>query len=1151
MKFLSKMMSVVLVLVLFTGVFPVVSAQAASPAAPMKTVYSTPANAWESEALPIGNGHIGGMVFGGAGTDRIQVNEHTLWSGGPGADKNFNFGICTDSQTAKNSLNELRSLLQTIATSFTANKYARFVGDTLVADDYSYLTYDSQVKALQQPLFGTSTGFGSYQTLGDIYIRDTQSPIPVLEYVTSTAEPSFGSEVAWNLFDGDVYNKWFAGNAPGGTNALQWPVTVSWNYNIPFTLDSYSIYSANDVPERDPRDWGLWGSNDGVNFTQIETRTNVSFPDRRTGVDFSLGKTVSYKYFELRITKTSPNGSVQHAPQLSRIVLHNADASINPAQYQRGIDLDNGLAYEEYTMGGVRYNKEYFTSYPDNIMAIRLTANQSGKLNREFSLTSIQPNKTITATGDTITMTGWPSDHKDSYADNEKLIFAQQIKIIPTGGSMTATGDAIKVTGANEILLLMAAGTNYKLCMDDSFDYFTGGDPLSAVSGRISAAASKGYAALKQRHIADYSELFGRVNLNLCGAEFPQSKTTDELLKGYQNGTNTESENRYLETVYYQFGRYLLISSSREGSLPANLQGLWADSLNPPWSADYHTNINLQMNYWLAQQTNLSECHTPMIDYTNSLVKAGEIFADYYYARPDGGDVRGWAATTGCNIWNHVSSAKDNVGMVPISAAWLVQDIWEYYQFTQDEDFLRANYDTLLGAALFWVDNLWVDQRDGKLVVNPSFSPEHMGISPGTAFDQGVVWNVLDMTAKASEVLGYNTPEVTQVKSAQSQLSSPLRIGLSGIFLEWKDETKYDINGANQHRHVNQLFVLHPGNQVIPGRSAEDDMYAQAMKKTLELRGDGGTGWSKAWKINFWARLRDGNHAGLMVNQIIKESTLANLFDTHPPFQIDGNFGATAGMTEMLLQSQGGWIDLLPALPDMWHSGSVEGLKARGNFEVGLDWSDGALQTAKIKSLSGGDCAVKYPGLSEFVVKDSTGKTVQFTVIDQDNISFPTQKGTTYTISHGGGETCNTVIMRIDNLHASVNGEKVRVNELQELTPIFNEGGRTMVPFRFIATCFGADVDWDGDLGSVIIDRGGKHIVMPIGLPYAIVDGVQTPINAPAQIMTFGRTFVPFRAVAELLGVKLEYDNDTMTIIASEDEIDVAKCVADFDAIVG
>ena len=364
-----------------------------------------------------------------------------------------------------------------------------------------------------------------------------------------------------------------------------------------------------------------------------------------------------------------------------------------------------------------------------------------------------------------------------------------------------------------------------------------------------------------------------------------------------------------------------------------------------------------------------------------------------------GEDTRGWTTFHENNIWGNTAPAVSDAFFTPTAAAWLCQDIWEVYAFNLDEEFLAENYDTMLQSAIFLVDILVEDERDGTLVVSPSYSPEHGPYSLGSTFDQAVVWDIFNNVILASEVLGKeDTPEVQEIKIAFENLSGP-KIGLAGQFQEWKDETTMDITGDSGHRHVNHLYGLHPGKQFVAGRSEEDDQYIEAMKETLNTRGDGGTGWSKAWKINFWARLRDGDHAHKMVEEQLKESTLTNLFDTHPPFQIDGNFGATAGMTEMLLQSQGDSIDLLAAMPADWDAGSVTGLRARGDVTVDMTWQRSTLTGAVLTAGTDGELKVRGENIGTSTLTDSNGNAVEYTKVDADTITFDAAAGTSYTIS--------------------------------------------------------------------------------------------------------------------------------------------------------
>ena len=934
----------------------------------LKSRYNFPATVWESEALPIGNGFIGAMIFGDVPVDVIQVNEHSLWSGGPGKNPNYNGGHLRTAAQNHQTLQNVRNALQDKMTAFSANNVAKIdANGKVTAGDYS--PEDTQLKNNINNLMGDKNDFGAYQSLSNINIAYSSVTMPEIINITGDCDnPITAGEKFPSLFDGSINTKWFA-----DTGFKGFPCYVAWEYQSPLSVSSYTLTSGNDMPARDPKSWNLYGSNDGINYTKIDARTNETFSDRNQSRKFDLSQTETYKYFKFEITATY---TANTPPQLSEISLDNASVSQLSAytNYSRELDIDNAVSKVTYLQDGVNYTREYFVSYPDNVLVIHLSADKQGKISRTFYLTTPQTSVSINANNNVITMEGKPADQGAN-----GLKFAQQMMVIPTGGTISVNGNKITVENADEILILSSAATNYVQSMDDNFNYFSNVNPLTTVENTINLASQKTYTELLNAHEQDYKSLYGRMSISLGNAANVNNKTTDVLLAGYKNNTNTAAENLYLEQLYYQFGRYLLISSSRKNSLPANLQGIWAEGLTPPWNADYHTNINLQMNYWLSEQTNLADCHLPVIEYTKSLVPRGKYTAQQYYCKQDGNPVRGWVIHHENNIWGNTAPGNWYEGYYfPAAAAWMCQDIWEHYRFNQDKQFLEDYYQVMLDAALFWVDNLWRDSRDGTLVANPSYSPEHGQYSLGASCDQAIITELFDMVIKASSILGKDTPEIAEIKTAKSRLAGP-QIGLGGQLMEWKDEITRDLTGDGQHRHTNHLFWLHPGTQVIPGRSPQEDLYVEAMKNTLNTRGDGGTGWSKAWKINFWARLRDGNRSHKLLTELLDESTLTNLFDTCPPFQIDGNFGATAGMTEMLVQSQGDCIEILPALPDAWSNGSFKGIKARGNFEIDAEWSNGKVTSLKITSGSGNDCVVKC-----------NGKTLP---------AFPTTAGTTYDLN--------------------------------------------------------------------------------------------------------------------------------------------------------
>lgn len=669
------------------------------------------------------------------------------------------------------------------------------------------------------------------------------------------------------------------------------------------------------------------------------------------------------------------------------------------SDYLRKTDLNNSIGSVHYVSNGITYDREYFVSNPANVLAIKLTADQPGAITKEFSLESEQRKKEIYVNEEnaTVTMTGRPSDQKDN-----GLKFAQQIKIITEGGTVQKSSDtALSVEGADSVTVIMGAATNYQVdASGTTYEYFKPGEPLDDVEQTISAAVEKGYDALREEHKNDYKNLFDRVTLDLNVPQMPD-KMTDDLLSGYGK-ENTAEEDRYLEMLFFQYGRYLLISSSRENSvLPANLQGIWAQGLSPSWDSDFHTNINLQMNYWLAEQTNLTECHTAVIRYINSLVEKGKVTAKKYYCKQDGSDVRGWVIHHENNIWGNTSPSNYTTAFYfPAAAAWMCQDIWDKYQFNSDKDFLAENFDTMLQAALFWVDNLWEDERDGTLVANPSYSPEHGVFSLGCTSDQAIIWELFEEVKLASQVLGKeNDPEIREIAETQKKLYMPKADRLGGQLAEWKDETTLEVTNSDKHRHQNHVSILHPGTYVSAGRSEWDDEMLEAIRVTLEKRGDGGTGWSKAWKINMWARMRDGDRAKKLLSEQLTGSTLKNLFDTHPPYQIDGNFGAVSGITEMLLQSQGDSIEPLAALPSDWKTGAINGVKARGNFELDLAWEHGSLNECRITSNSGNLCNIKYKGIGNLNIYDETNKQYVKAETSEDSLAFPTTAGAVYVLT--------------------------------------------------------------------------------------------------------------------------------------------------------
>ncbi len=916
----------------------------AAPAADPTTTlwFDAPATRFH-QSLPLGNGRLGAMVFGGVGEERIVLNESSVWSGSRDDG---------DRPDAHKALPEIRRLL--------------LEGKNAEAEQLVNANFTCQGKGSGHGN-GANLPFGCYQTLGDLRLRFGRAPGGPTPRCGSGHRAWSANEEVEFASDGESNTKWCV---------LHEGRPVVWQLDLgktPATPAEYRLTSAADVPERDPRTWTLEGSADGQTWMLLDARKDEPlFARRHETRSYKIAQPAAARFFRFTFL---PNPGVTHF-QVAEIALDgvtpNPLAPVPPAAYTRTLDLRAALANVVYEQGGVRFTRDHFISAPDEVFVSRLTASQPGALSFTVSLNRKERFETKAVARNELLMTGSLNDGRGG----KGVTYAARLRAQVKGGAVKAEGDTLVVTDASEVLLLLAAATDYRGFAGRQLD-----DPLAATQTDLDKAARKSFEELLAAQQTDHGKWFNRVEVDLpatANSALPTDKRLAEFAKG--------AEDPALAALYFNFGRYLLISSSRPGGLPANLQGIWAEEIQTPWNGDWHLDVNVQMNYWPAEVCNLSELHEPMHKLIASLVEPGRKTAKAYY------DARGWVAHVITNPWGFTSPGEHaSWGATVSGSAWLCQHLWEHYAFTQDREFLRWAYPILKESALFYLDNLVEEPKRKWLVTAPSNSPENAFRLPdgkvahvclGPTIDMQLLRELFGNTARAAEILGLDAELRRELTEKRARLA-PNQMGPDGRLQEWLEPYP---EPEPKHRHVSPLYGLHPYYEITPRGTPE---LALAARKLLEGRGDEGTGWSLAWKINFWARLHDGDRAHRLLKMLLRPAigsgmnylggggSSANLFCFHPPFQIDGNFGGCAGIAEMLLQSHAGEIELLPALPKEWPAGSLKGLRARGNFTVDLEWSERRVTAFQVTSTEPREVKVRVNGAVQTVKAEGRPKATE------------------------------------------------------------------------------------------------------------------------------------------------------------------------------